>query len=234
MVPGVKRYAVNLDYALLLPLGAIHSLYVAKRGALSVELKAIVVEGKYDAIRLDSVIDATIVTTDGFGIFKHPETVTMLRRLAETQGIVVLTDSDGAGFVIRNRIAGAVQTGRVLHAYAPEIVGKERRKSAPSKEGLLGVEGIDGKRLLQALIRAGATVDDRPAEKPTPYLTKARLYSDGLSGGTDSAALREALLSALGLPRHLSANRLMQVVGTLLDEETYCTMLAHIKGENGE
>ena len=196
--------------------------------------EAIVVEGKYDAIRLNSVVDATVVTTDGFGIFKNRETMTMLRRLAEAQGLVVLTDSDGAGFVIRDRIAGAICSGRVLHAYAPEIVGKERRKNAPSKEGLLGVEGIDGERLLQALIRAGATVDDRPAEKPIPYLTKARLYDDGLSGGPDSASLREALLKALGLPRHLSANRMAEVVGALLDEKAYCAVLAHIKGENGE
>ena len=196
--------------------------------------EAIVVEGKYDAIRLDSVVNATIVKTDGFGLFKHPETLGMLRRLAQTQGLIVLTDSDGAGFVIRDRIAGAVQTGRVLHAYAPEIVGKERRKSAPSKEGLLGVEGIDGERLLAALIRAGATVDERPADRPTPYLTKARLYEDGLSGGPDSALLREALLKERGLPRHLSANRLIEVVGALLDEEAYCAVLAHIKGENGE
>ena len=196
--------------------------------------EAIVVEGKYDAIRLKSVVDATVVTTDGFGLFKNRDTVTMLRRLAQTQGLIVLTDSDGAGFVIRDRIAGAVQTGRVLHAYAPEIVGKERRKTAPSKEGLLGVEGIDGERLLQALLRAGATVDDQTAERPTPYLTKARLYEDGLSGGPDSARLREALLGELGLPRHLSANRMAEVVGALLDEEAYRAVLTHIKGENGE
>lgn len=196
--------------------------------------EAIVVEGKYDAIRLKSVVEATVVTTDGFGLFKHPETMTMLRRLAETQGLVVLTDSDGAGFVIRDRIAGAVQVGRVLHAYAPEITGKERRKNAPSKEGLLGVEGIDGERLLAALIRAGATVDERPTEQATRYLTKARLYEDGLSGGPDSARLRERLLKELGLPRHLSANRLTDVVGALLSEEEYCVVLAHIKGENGE
>ncbi len=201
---------------------------------MTVRIKeAIVVEGKYDAIRLRSVVDATIVETDGFGIFRKPETMQLLRRLAEAQGLIVLTDSDAAGFVIRDRIAGALPSTQVRHAYAPEIVGKERRKTAPSKEGLLGVEGIDGERLLDAILRAGATVlDGDVAALPTPFLTKGRLYEDGLSGGDNSATLRQALLHELGLPKHLSANRMVEVLGALLTEEEYVRLLAHIKGED--
>ena len=201
---------------------------------MTVKLKeAIVVEGKYDAIRLRSVVDATIVTTDGFGIFKRPETMNLVRRLAETQGVVVLTDSDAAGFVIRDLISGALPPSQVRHAYAPEIVGKERRKAAPSKEGLLGVEGIDGERLLRALLQAGATVlSGETAELSAPFLNKARLYEDGLSGCENSAALREALLRAMDLPRRLSANRLIEVVNALLSEEEYEALLTHIKGED--
>ncbi|MBP3435123.1 MAG: DUF4093 domain-containing protein [Clostridia bacterium] len=199
-----------------------------------VKLKeAVVVEGKYDAIRLRSVVDATVVTTDGFGIFRQPETMELLRRLAAAQGIVVLTDSDAAGFLIRDRISSALPPSQVLHAYAPEIVGKERRKAAPSKEGLLGVEGIDGERLLRALLQAGATVENvEPAERPAAFLTKARLYEDGLSGRSNSAALREALLRAMELPHRLSANRMIEVINALLTEEEYHTLLLHIKGED--
>lgn len=194
--------------------------------------EAIAVEGKYDEIRLHSVVNATVVVTHGFGIFKQPERMELLRRLAAAQGLIVLTDSDAAGFVIRDRIAGALPTDRVLHAYAPEIVGKERRKRVPSKEGLLGVEGIDGERLLQALIRAGATIEEVPtADRPVPYLTKVRMFEDGLSGSAHSARLREALLIELGLPRRLSANRLLEVINALMSEEEYRAVLAHIKGE---
>ena len=196
--------------------------------------EAIVVEGKYDEIRLHSVVNATVVTTEGFGIFKQPQKMELLRRLAKAQGLVVLTDSDAAGFMIRDRIAGSLPTERVLHAYAPEIVGKERRKRAPSKEGLLGVEGIDGERLLTALVQAGATVEDAAVRCAVPFLTKARMMEEGLSGGSGSAALRERLLAAMGLPRRLSANRLLEVVNALLTEQEYSDLLLHIKGENSE
>lgn len=187
--------------------------------------EAIVVEGKYDAIRLRSVVDATVVQTDGFRLFRQPDKWELLRRLAETQRLIVLTDSDAAGFVIRDRISGALPPEQVLHAYAPSIVGKERRKASPSKEGLLGVEGIDGEQLLQALRQAGATVDGEETERPMPYLTKARLYADGLSGTADSARRRTALLQALGLPVHLSANRMMEVLNAVLTEAEYQALL---------
>lgn len=194
--------------------------------------EAIVVEGKHDAIRLRSAVDATVVTTDGFRLFRQPEKWELLRRLAATCGLIVLTDSDAAGFVIRDRISGALPPHQVRHAYAPEIVGKERRKRAPSKEGLLGVEGIDGAVLLQALRRAGATVDEVTHTVPLPYLTKARLYADGLTGTPDSAARRRAVLCALGLPQHLSTNRLLEVLNAMLSEAEYRDLLAHMQGEN--
>lgn len=183
--------------------------------------EAVVVEGKYDAIRLRSVVDATIVETDGFGIFRQPEKLELLKRLALVQGLIVLTDSDSAGFVIRDRISGALPKERVKHAYIPEITGKERRKSKPSKEGLLGVEGVDGETVLAALWRAGATSLDGTVERPVPYLTKARLYEDGLSGREDSARRRTALLKRLLLPTKLSANRLIEVLNVLLTEQEY-------------
>ena len=197
--------------------------------------EAIVVEGKHDEIRLKSVVDATVVATDGFGIFKQPEKMTLLRKLASAQGLIVLTDSDSAGFVIRDRIAGSLPADQVKHAYAPEIAGKERRKRAPSKEGLLGVEGIDGERLLQVLMRAGATIDNQPNEiSQETYFTKMRMYDDGLLGKENSAGLRAALLAQLQLPRHLSSNRLQQVIPVLLSEEEYRAALRHIKGEDRE
>ncbi len=183
--------------------------------------EAIVVEGKYDAVRLRSVVDATIVETDGFGIFRQPEKLELLRRLAEKQGLIVLTDSDSAGFVIRDRISGALPKNSVKHAYIPEIAGKERRKRTPSKEGLLGVEGIDGDTVCQALLRAGATPVGESTTRPTPYLTKTRLYEDGLSGREDSAVRRAALLRKLQLPQHLSANRMIEVLNALLTETEY-------------
>ncbi len=187
--------------------------------------EAIAVEGKYDAIRLRSVVEATIVETDGFGIFRQPEKLTLLKKLAAAQGLIVLTDSDSAGFVIRDRISGALPAEQVKHAYIPEITGKERRKEKPSKEGLLGVEGVDGDTVLAALWRAGATPLDGEVPRPTPFLTKARFYEDGLSGKPDSARLRAAVLRRLKLPQKLSTNRMIDVCNALLSEEEYQAVL---------
>ena len=189
--------------------------------------EAVVVEGKYDAIRLRSVVNTTIVETDGFGIFRQPDKMVLLRELALKQGLIVLTDSDSAGFVIRDRIDSALPRSRVKHAYIPEIMGKERRKEKPSKEGLLGVEGMDRETVLAALLRAGATPLEGPFERPVPYLTKQRLYEDGLSGGDNSAKRRTALLKQLQLPQHLSANRLVEVLNVLLTETEYEEILKH-------
>ena len=140
----------------------------------------------------------------------------------------MLTDSDSAGFVIRDRISGALPAEQVKHAYIPEVTGKERRKEKPSKEGLLGVEGIDGETVLAALLRAGATPVDGTITRPTPYLTKQRLYQDGLSGREDSAKRRAALLKQLQLPQYLSANRLIEVLNVLLTEQEYEEILKNV------
>ncbi len=203
---------------------------------MAVTLKeAVVVEGRYDAARVRSVVDTVVVETDGFGIFRQPEKLALLRRLAQTRGLVVLTDSDSAGFVIRDRISGAVCKDHVKHAYIPEVPGKERRKRTPSKEGLLGVEGQDDEVVLLALLRAGATVlEQEHAAVPTPFLTKARLFEDGLTGGEHSAYKRRLLLCRLGLPQKLSTNRLLEVCNALLTEEEYGRCLQDIDSAEKE
>ena len=183
--------------------------------------EAIAVEGKYDAARLRTVVDATIVETGGFSLFRDKEKLALLRRLAQTCGLIVLTDSDSAGFVIRDHISGALPKEQVKHAYIPEIGGKEKRKAVPSAEGLLGVEGMDKAIVLEALLRAGATTEDGQTRADPPFLTKTRLYEDGLVGGENSALLRERLLTELGLPHRLSANRMIEVLNVLLTPDEY-------------
>lgn len=179
--------------------------------------EAIVVEGRYDKNTLSQVVDAVILETAGFGVFKDEERVALLRRLAEKQGLIVLTDSDGAGFVIRNFLKGAVDPALVKHAYIPDQFGKERRKRAPGKEGKLGVEGMPPQTLLEALKRAGATFLDERTEDTPPrrVITKADLFAAGLSGGEGSAERRRALLKHLELPEHMSANALLEVLNSL-------------------
>ena len=192
--------------------------------------EAIVVEGKYDAIRLKSAVDALVVETGGFGVFRDKDMLAFLRRLAEQRGLLILTDSDGAGFVIRNYLAAAIPADRLKHAYIPEVPGKERRKAAASKEGMLGVEGIDNARILEALRRAGATFEDEEAPAAQAFLTKAGMVEDGLSGGPDSAARRERLLVSLGLPRKLSANRLLEIINATMTQEAYRQALDALTG----
>ena len=183
--------------------------------------EAIIVEGKYDKIRLSNFIDGLIITTDGFGIFKDKEKQRLIRQLAETRGILVLTDSDGAGFVIRRFLKGSVPPDRVKHAYIPDIYGKERRKNAPSKEGKLGVEGMCPEILLEALQRAGATFEDgAEAERPA-RITKADLYARGLSGREGSRENRLSLLRRLNLPERMSADAMLDVLNALMDREAF-------------
>ena len=177
----------------------------------------IVVEGKYDKIKLSSLVEAQIVTTDGFGLFKSDEKKLLFRRLAEPKGLIVLTDSDGAGLVIRNYFKSILPEEKLIHLYIPRVRGKEKRKMKPGKEGLLGVEGIDAD-LLRKILSPYAT--DRILPRRFG-LTKAAFYADGFSGRDDSAEKRKKLAEKLGLPDNLSANALLGAINLLLDEKTY-------------
>ena len=185
--------------------------------------EVIVVEGKYDLNTLKQVLDATVVATDGFGIFHQREKLELIARLAKQQGVVILTDSDGAGFVIRNYLKGCLDPGVVKHAYIPDITGKERRKARASREGKLGVEGMRPEILLEALRRAGATLDDG-VQEAHGKITKADLYALGLSGKPDSARQRAELLKRLDLPERLSPNALLDVLNVLVTKEELFAM----------
>lgn len=180
---------------------------------------AVIVEGKYDKIRLSNVIDALIIETDGFSIFKDREKQQLIKRLAKTKGILILTDSDSAGFKIRSFIGGSVPQDRVKHAYIPDIYGKERRKSEPSKEGKLGVEGIPGQVLLEALKKAGVTCSE--ATSPKREITSYDLYEYGISGRENSKQARALLLKRLGLPERLSSGSLLKLLNTFTDYEAF-------------
>lgn len=181
--------------------------------------EVIVVEGRYDKNTLKQVVDATVVETRGFGVFNDRERLALLRRLAEERGLILLTDSDGAGFVIRNFLKGAIPKERLKQAYIPDISGKERRKAAPGKEGKLGVEGMTPQVLLEALERAGATFEEEGASPARQPLTKADLYALGLTGRPDSAARRAALLEKLALPSRMSTNALLEALNLLYSRE---------------
>lgn len=182
--------------------------------------EVILVEGRYDKNTLSQVVDAVILETSGFGVFNDKQKQKLLRRLAESRGLIVLTDSDGAGFVIRNFIRGCVDPALVKHAYIPDIYGKERRKSAPSKEGKLGVEGMRPEVLLDALRRAGATIDGESTVQQNA-ISKADLYARGLSGCDGSAEKRKDLMKKLDLPEHLSAAALLDVLNALMSREDF-------------
>lgn len=186
----------------------------------------IIVEGKYDRIKLSSVVDALIITTDGFGIYKDKEKIALIRAFAEKEGIIILTDSDGAGFQIRNHIKSCIKKGKIYNVYIPDIFGKERRKDKPSKEGKLGVEGMDVSVLEKAFSDAGIYSEcTRPAE----WLTRADLLTDGLMGGQGSAALRKHFFYELALPEHLSTAGLLEVLNRLYSREQYEKILKKVK-----
>ena len=176
--------------------------------------EAVAVEGRYDKNALSQVVDTLILETGGFQIFKDPEQMALLERAARRRGLIVLTDSDGAGFVIRNRIKGTIPARYLKHAYIPDVYGKERRKRQPGKEGKLGVEGMPPAVLEQVLRRAGATFleEDSLSRCAGPPLTKADLAAAGLSGGAGSAEKRRDLLRRLELPEHMSASALLAVL----------------------
>lgn len=186
--------------------------------------EVIVVEGRYDKNTLSQIVDAVIIETAGFGIFNDAQKQKLLRTMAQARGLIVLTDSDGAGFLIRNFIKGCVDPARVKHAYIPDVYGKERRKAAPSKEGKLGVEGMCPQVLLDALIRAGATVDEQPAAGSAVRITKADMYKCGLSGGAGSRVKRAALIKRLDLPEKLSADALLDVLNATMTREEFLAL----------
>jgi len=182
--------------------------------------EAIVVEGRYDKNAVSQVVDGLILETSGFGIFKDAERLALLRRLAEKRGLVILTDSDAAGFLIRNYLKGAVDPRLVKQAYIPDRYGKERRKRRPGREGKLGVEGMPPPVLLKALERAGVTfVDEAQRQAYRRELTKADLYAAGLSGVPDAQERRQALLRRLELPEHMNANALLEALNVLYSLE---------------
>lgn len=187
-----------------------------------VKLKqAIVVEGRYDVNTLRQLVDAPIFETRGFGIMNDREQLALLRAAARRRGLIILTDSDGAGFVIRNFLKNALHGENILQAYIPDIYGKEKRKNAPGKEGKLGVEGMTPEIILQALRNAGAELDGESLSAASEPVTKADLYALRLSGHTDSASRRKALQGKLGLPEHLSANGFLQAVNLLFTREEF-------------
>lgn len=192
--------------------------------------EAVIVEGRYDKIRLSSLIDGLIITTDGFGIFKNKEKMNMLRHLARTRGLLVLTDSDAAGFVIRNHLQSCIPPQQIRHAYIPDIEGKERRKTERSKEGKLGVEGMTTQILLQALEKAGVFCTDVP--QPQRSITHADLYADGFSGTAGSRSRRAALLQYFDLPERLNKGALLKVLNTFVRYDEYRRAADALREEN--
>ncbi|HBC26962.1 MAG TPA: DUF4093 domain-containing protein [Ruminococcaceae bacterium] len=184
--------------------------------------EAVIVEGKYDKIKLSSIIDGLIIETHGFRIFSDKKQMEFIRRMADTRGILILTDSDSAGFLIRHYLSACIDPAKIRHAYIPDILGREKRKKGPSSEGKLGVEGIPKERLIEALRRAGVGESSpEPEQPPKRQVTKADLYADGLTGAQDSAQKRKLLLRALDLPEHLSTNALLQVLNGIMNFEEY-------------
>lgn len=180
--------------------------------------EAIIVEGNYDKARLANIVDATIIVTDGFMIFKDTKKAEMIKKLADTCGVIIFTDSDAAGFKIRNYLKNILSGKKVKHAYIPDIKGKERRKNHHSKEGFLGVEGVSDDIIITALNNAGYSAGNVDKKR---LITKTDLYSDGLCGGDDSAQRREKLKKNLNLPKHLSANSLLDVLNRLYSYDEY-------------
>ena len=192
--------------------------------------EAIIVEGIYDENKIKQLVDATVITTNGFRIYKDKKNIELIRRFAATTGIIIFTDSDRAGFQIRNYVKNLVGNKNVKHAYIPDIIGKERRKSAPSKEGFLGVEGVSDSIIIEALKDAGVTEKCIPDD--VRVITKADLFADGLSGGAESKILRDKLLKKLELPSRISANMLLDVLNCVYGYDEYKNMISDLKNEN--
>ncbi len=194
--------------------------------------EAIVVEGRYDKNTLSQIVDAPILETSGFGIFKDKQQMALLRKVAQKRGLIVFTDPDGAGFVIRNHIKSAIPGQYLKHAYVPDILGKERRKTAPGKEGKLGVEGMNREIILDALRKAGATFEG-VISAWSGGITKQDLMELGLSGGPGSSEKRLRLLKALDLPQHMSANAMLQALNLLYDLKQLEEIVSSLEKDNG-
>ena len=181
----------------------------------------VIVEGKYDLIKLNSIIDATVITTNGFGIFKDKEKTSYIKKLADKNGVIVLTDSDGAGLIIRNHLKSILPKEKIFHLYPPQVEGKEKRKTSPSKEGLLGVEGIDAQTLRRLFLPFSSAQDTANTKK----VTKLDLYLDGLSGGDKSAEKRSALKKHIGVPLNISTNDLLDTINHLYSYDDYKALI---------
>ena len=192
--------------------------------------EAIVVEGRYDKNTLSQIVDAPIFETGGFQIHKDKQQLQLLRKVAQKRGLIVFTDSDGAGFVIRNYLKGAIPAEHLKHAYIPDIYGKEKRKTAPGKEGKLGVEGMTREVIIQALRNSGATFEESTATV-CGGITKQDFVELGLSGGKNSSTLRQKLLQKLNLPAHMSANGMLQALNLLYTKEELLTLVNKVKEE---
>ena len=194
--------------------------------------EAIVVEGRYDKNTLSQIVDAPILETSGFGIFKDKQQLSLLRRVAQNRGLIVFTDSDGAGFVIRNHLKSVIPAKFLKHAYIPDIYGKEKRKAAPGKEGKLGVEGMRPEIILDALRKAGATMDGEEVTA-RQQITKQDLMELGLSGSKDSSILRLQLMKKLDLPQHMSANAMLQALNLLYSLEELVEIVETLENYHG-
>lgn len=181
--------------------------------------QAVIVEGKYDKIKLSSIIDGVIITTNGFSVMKNKETLNLIRFFAENNGIIILTDSDSAGFKIRNYIKGAIKNGNIINVYIPDIFGKEKRKASPSKEGKLGVEGIDKNILLQAFENAGVFSEEKTENRES--VTRTDLFEAGFSGGINSSEKRKAFLKKLNMPQLLSTTGMLDIINTMMSREEF-------------
>lgn len=191
--------------------------------------EAIIVEGKYDKIKLSSIIDGLIITTNGFGIFNDKERQYLIRELAKKRGIIVLTDSDSAGFVIRNFLKGSVPKEQIKHAYIPDIFGKEKRKDKRSKEGKLGVEGVSKELILEALRKCGASCEDSGSEFiEREEITKVDFFVYGLTGGSNSSERRELLKKRLNLPENMTTNSILGVLNCLMTRDEFIDLMEEL------
>ncbi len=195
--------------------------------------EVIIVEGKYDKNTLSQIVDATIVETGGFGVFNDKERLALMRKLADKRGIIIFTDGDGAGFIIRNFLKGAIAKDKIKHAFVPDIYGKEKRKNSPSKEGKLGLEGMKPEIILDALKKSGATIEGDESYQRNE-LTTADYFALGLSGGNNSDALRSAVKNKMGLPEKMSSKALFQALSILTTKDELMSIVSALKEHSSD